>query len=93
MRVCQEKGFSSYFVSVKTGGDSVFLSFQKLAAEILGIKLNKAETEVTEGGEARYCKLQPGARVKKANRPRSSLRAVRRVRCPGLLVLPSMPEN
>ncbi|XP_027945092.1 ras-related protein Rab-28 isoform X1 [Eumetopias jubatus] len=99
LRFCQENGFSSHFVSAKTG-DSVFLCFQKVAAEILGIKLNKAEIEqsqwllqcmfppavqkgslfstsspafiafflmmaiLTEGGEGRYCKLQPGTSVK-----------------------------
>ncbi|XP_074085880.1 ras-related protein Rab-28 [Macrotis lagotis] len=44
LRFCQENGLSSHFVSAKTG-DSVFLCFQKVAAEILGIKLNKAEIE------------------------------------------------
>ncbi|OWK13726.1 RAB28, partial [Cervus elaphus hippelaphus] len=44
LKFCQENGFSSHFVSAKTG-DSVFLCFQKVAAEILGIKLNKAEIE------------------------------------------------
>ncbi|XP_060044311.1 ras-related protein Rab-28 isoform X2 [Erinaceus europaeus] len=47
LRYCQENGFSSYFVSAKTG-DSVFLCFQKVAAEILGIKLNKAEIEQSQ---------------------------------------------
>jgi len=47
LRFCQENGFSSHFVSAKTG-DSVFLCFQKVAAEILGIKLNKAEIEQSQ---------------------------------------------
>lgn len=47
LRYCQENGFSSHFVSAKTG-DSVFLCFQKVAAEILGIKLNKAEIEQSQ---------------------------------------------
>ncbi|XP_019408816.1 PREDICTED: ras-related protein Rab-28 isoform X3 [Crocodylus porosus] len=46
-RFCQENGFSSHFVSAKTG-DSVFLCFQRIAAEILGIKLNKAEMEQSQ---------------------------------------------
>ncbi|XP_078223638.1 ras-related protein Rab-28 isoform X3 [Callithrix jacchus] len=49
LRFCQENGFSSHFVSAKTG-DSVFLCFQKVAAEILGIKLNKAEIEQSQEG-------------------------------------------
>ncbi|XP_026137139.1 ras-related protein Rab-28 isoform X2 [Carassius auratus] len=46
-RFCQENGLVSQFVSAKTG-DSVFLCFQRLAAEILGIKLNKAEMEQSQ---------------------------------------------
>ncbi|XP_051505373.1 ras-related protein Rab-28-like isoform X3 [Myxocyprinus asiaticus] len=46
-RFCQENGLISQFVSAKTG-DSVFLCFQRLAAEILGIKLNKAEIEQSQ---------------------------------------------
>uniref|UniRef100_A0A672M9X7 Ras-related protein Rab-28 n=1 Tax=Sinocyclocheilus grahami TaxID=75366 RepID=A0A672M9X7_SINGR len=46
-RFCQENGLISQFVSAKTG-DSVFLCFQRLAAEILGIKLNKAEMEQSQ---------------------------------------------
>uniref|UniRef100_A0A8C5LRZ1 RAB28, member RAS onco family n=1 Tax=Leptobrachium leishanense TaxID=445787 RepID=A0A8C5LRZ1_9ANUR len=46
-RFCQENGLGSYFVSAKTG-DSVFLCFQRAAAEILGIKLNKAEIEQSQ---------------------------------------------
>ncbi|XP_072476356.1 ras-related protein Rab-28 isoform X4 [Notamacropus eugenii] len=47
LRFCQENGLSSHFVSAKTG-DSVFLCFQRVAAEILGIKLNKAEIEQSQ---------------------------------------------
>uniref|UniRef100_A0A2K6ERT4 RAB28, member RAS oncogene family n=1 Tax=Propithecus coquereli TaxID=379532 RepID=A0A2K6ERT4_PROCO len=43
----RENGFSSHFVSAKTG-DSVLLCFQKVAAEILGIKLNRAEMEQSQ---------------------------------------------
>ncbi|XP_059378262.1 ras-related protein Rab-28-like isoform X2 [Carassius carassius] len=43
-RFCQDNGLISQFVSAKSG-DSVFLCFQRLAAEIVGIKLNKAEME------------------------------------------------
>nr|XP_033804946.1 ras-related protein Rab-28 isoform X1 [Geotrypetes seraphini] len=46
-RFCQENGTSSHFVSAKTG-DSVFLCFQRVAADILGIKLNKAEMEQSQ---------------------------------------------
>ncbi|XP_025977798.1 ras-related protein Rab-28 isoform X4 [Dromaius novaehollandiae] len=46
-RFCQENNFSSHFVSAKTG-DSVFLCFQRIAADILGIKLNKAEMEQSQ---------------------------------------------
>ncbi|XP_076439639.1 ras-related protein Rab-28-like [Babylonia areolata] len=43
-KFAQEHGMSSYFVSAKTG-DSVGLCFQRLAADILNIKLTKPETE------------------------------------------------
>ncbi|CAL8271352.1 unnamed protein product, partial [Boreogadus saida] len=46
-RFCQENGLISQFVSAKTG-DSVFLCFQRVAAEILGVKLNKAEMEQSQ---------------------------------------------
>ncbi|KAM4673274.1 ras-related protein Rab-28 isoform 11-T12 [Amazona ochrocephala] len=46
-RFCQENNFSSHFVSAKTG-DSVFLCFQRIAADVLGIKLNKAELEQSQ---------------------------------------------
>lgn len=42
LRFCQENGFSSHVVSAKTGA-SVFLCFQKVAAEILGIKLKQKQ--------------------------------------------------
>ncbi|KAF2976510.1 hypothetical protein EK904_014330 [Melospiza melodia maxima] len=63
-RFCQENNFSSHFVSAKTGDSvsgvpsidhqyrifqqSVFLCFQRIAADILGIKLNKAELEQSQ---------------------------------------------
>lgn len=43
-KFAQEHGMSSHFVSAKTG-DSVSLCFQKVAAEILGIKLTKPDVE------------------------------------------------
>ncbi|KAM8848949.1 ras-related protein Rab-28 isoform X1 [Synchiropus splendidus] len=46
-RFCQENGLISQFVSAKTG-DSVYLCFQRIAAEILGVKLNKAEIEQSQ---------------------------------------------
>lgn len=53
LRFCQENGFSSHFISAKTG-DCIFLYFQKVANEILGIKLKQKNRRVTEGGEGRY---------------------------------------
>uniref|UniRef100_A0A6I8PJG5 Ras-related protein Rab-28 n=1 Tax=Xenopus tropicalis TaxID=8364 RepID=A0A6I8PJG5_XENTR len=61
-RFCQENNLGSYFVSAKTGDSgefcccltpkerkiTVFLCFQRVAAEILGIKLNKAEIEQSQ---------------------------------------------
>ncbi|XP_051056162.1 ras-related protein Rab-28 isoform X3 [Phodopus roborovskii] len=76
LRFCQENGFSSHFVSAKTG-DSVFLCFQKVAAEILGIKLNKAEIEqsqrVVKADIVNY-NQEPMSRT--VNPPRSSMCAV-----------------
>ncbi|CDQ73903.1 unnamed protein product [Oncorhynchus mykiss] len=46
-RFCQDNSLISQFVSAKTG-DSVFLAFQRVAAEILGVKLNKAEIEQSQ---------------------------------------------
>ncbi|KAM3849209.1 ras-related protein Rab-28 isoform 2-T2 [Diretmus argenteus] len=43
-RFCQENNLISHFVSAKSG-DSVDLCFHRIAAEILGVKLNKAEIE------------------------------------------------
>lgn len=45
-KVVQENGFSSHFVSAKSG-DSVNLCFMKIAADVLNIKLTKAEMEQT----------------------------------------------
>lgn len=77
LQLCQENGFSSHFVSAKTG-DSVFLCFQKVAAEILGIKLNKAEIEqsqrVVKADIVNYSQEQPVSRT--ANPSRSALCAV-----------------
>ncbi|XP_043918521.1 ras-related protein Rab-28 [Protopterus annectens] len=75
-RFCQENGFSSHFVSAKTG-DSVSLCFQRVAADILGIKLNKAEMEqsqrVVKADIVNYSQ-EPVART--GNPPRSSMCAV-----------------
>jgi len=43
-KFAQEHGMSSYYVSAKTA-DQVSLCFQKIAAEILGIRLTKNEME------------------------------------------------
>ncbi|XP_071476054.1 ras-related protein Rab-28-like [Diadema antillarum] len=43
-KLAQEHSLSSHFVSAKTG-DSVNLCFQRIAADILGVKLTKAEIE------------------------------------------------
>lgn len=43
-RFAQQHGMSSHFVSAKTG-DSVAMCFQRVAAEIIGIKLTKTEAE------------------------------------------------
>ncbi|KAK7110992.1 ras-related protein Rab-28-like [Littorina saxatilis] len=43
-KFAQEHGMTSYFVSAKTG-DSVSLCFQRVAADILNIKLTKPEVE------------------------------------------------
>ncbi|XP_071600037.1 ras-related protein Rab-28 isoform X2 [Heliangelus exortis] len=55
-RFCQENNFSSHFVSAKTG-DSVLLCFQRIAADILGIKLNKAELEQSQLHGVQLCSL------------------------------------
>uniref|UniRef100_A0A6I8MZ29 RAB28, member RAS onco family n=1 Tax=Ornithorhynchus anatinus TaxID=9258 RepID=A0A6I8MZ29_ORNAN len=76
LRFCQENGLSSYFVSAKTG-DSVFLCFQRVAAEILGIKLNKADMEqsqrVVKADIVNYSQ-EPVSRT--INPPRSSMCAI-----------------
>ncbi|XP_033369572.1 ras-related protein Rab-28 isoform X5 [Parus major] len=75
-RFCQENNCSSHFVSAKTG-DSVFLCFQRIAADILGIKLNKAELEqsqrVVKADIVNYSQ-EPVTRT--VNPPRSSMCAV-----------------
>lgn len=43
-RFASEHGMSSYVVSAKTG-EGVSLTFQKIAAELLGVRLTKAEQE------------------------------------------------
>lgn len=43
-KFAQEHGMTSYFVSAKTG-DSVNLCFQRVAGDILGIRLTKPEVE------------------------------------------------
>ncbi|XP_062838163.1 ras-related protein Rab-28 isoform X1 [Anolis carolinensis] len=47
LQFCQENHSSSHFVSAKTG-DSVFLCFQRIAADLLDVKLNKAEIEQSQ---------------------------------------------
>uniref|UniRef100_A0A8C7VHX1 RAB28, member RAS onco family n=1 Tax=Oncorhynchus mykiss TaxID=8022 RepID=A0A8C7VHX1_ONCMY len=72
-RFCQENSLISQFVSAKSG-DSVFLAFQRVAAEILGVKLNKAEMEqsqcVVKADIVNYSQ-EPVART--VNPPRSSI--------------------
>lgn len=43
-KFAQEHGLSSYYVSAKTA-DQISLCFQKIAAEVLGIRLTKNEME------------------------------------------------
>ncbi|EDV22700.1 Ras-related protein Rab-28 [Trichoplax sp. H2] len=45
-KFAQEHGFSSHFISAKTA-DQVETCFQRVAAEVLGIKLSKPEIEET----------------------------------------------
>ncbi|XP_041706012.1 ras-related protein Rab-28-like isoform X2 [Coregonus clupeaformis] len=72
-RFCQENSLISQFVSAKSG-DSVFLAFQRVAAEILGVKLNKAELEqsqrVVKADIVNYSQ-EPVTRT--VNPPRSSM--------------------
>ncbi|XP_016113252.1 ras-related protein Rab-28-like [Sinocyclocheilus grahami] len=72
-RFCQENGLISQFVSAKTG-DSVFLCFQRLAAEILGIKLNKAEMEQSQHVvKADIVNYSQESVARAVNPPRSSM--------------------
>lgn len=72
-RFCQENGLISQFVSAKTG-DSVFLCFQRLAAEILGIKLNKAEMEQSQQVvKADIVNYSQESVARAVNPPRSSM--------------------
>ncbi|XP_056328676.1 ras-related protein Rab-28 isoform X1 [Danio aesculapii] len=72
-RFCQENGLISQFVSAKTG-DSVFLCFQRLAAEILGIKLNKAEMEQSQQVvKADIVNYSQESVARAVNTPRSSM--------------------
>ncbi|XP_037685333.1 ras-related protein Rab-28 isoform X2 [Choloepus didactylus] len=76
LRFCQENGLSSHFVSAKTG-DSVFLCFQKVAAEILRIKLNKAEIEQSQRVvKADIVNYNQESMSRTVNPPRSSMCAV-----------------
>ncbi|KAJ7329478.1 hypothetical protein JRQ81_015652 [Phrynocephalus forsythii] len=76
LRFCQENHCSSHFVSAKTG-DSVFLCFQRIAADLLDVKLNKAEIEqsqsVVKADIVNYSQ-EPVTRT--VNSPRSSMCAV-----------------
>uniref|UniRef100_A0A8C3DNY4 RAB28, member RAS onco family n=1 Tax=Corvus moneduloides TaxID=1196302 RepID=A0A8C3DNY4_CORMO len=75
-RFCQENNFSSHFVSAKTG-DSVFLCFQRIAADILGIKLNKAELEQSQRVvKADIVNYSQEPVTRSVNPPRSSMCAV-----------------
>uniref|UniRef100_H9GBC6 RAB28, member RAS oncogene family n=1 Tax=Anolis carolinensis TaxID=28377 RepID=H9GBC6_ANOCA len=73
LRFCQENHSSSHFVSAKTG-DSVFLCFQRIAADLLDVKLNKAEIEqsqsVVKADIVNYSQ-EPVTRT--VNSPRSSM--------------------
>lgn len=75
-RFCQEHNLNGHIVSAKSG-DSVFLCFQRMAADILGIKLNKAEIEqsqrVVKADIVNYSQ-EPVTRT--VNPPRSSMCAI-----------------
>ncbi|KAM9457310.1 ras-related protein Rab-28 isoform 1-T1 [Clarias gariepinus] len=72
-RFCQENSIISQFVSAKTG-DSVFLCFQRVAAEILGIKLNKAEIEQSQRVvKADIVNYSQESVARTVNAPRSSM--------------------
>ncbi|XP_016373801.1 ras-related protein Rab-28-like isoform X1 [Sinocyclocheilus rhinocerous] len=72
-RFCQENGLLSQFVSAKTG-DSAFLCFQRLAAEMLGMKLNKAEMEQSQHVvKADIVNYSQESVARAVNPPRSSM--------------------
>uniref|UniRef100_A0A672QSL5 Ras-related protein Rab-28-like n=2 Tax=Sinocyclocheilus grahami TaxID=75366 RepID=A0A672QSL5_SINGR len=72
-RFCQENGLISQFVSAKTG-DSAFLCFQRLAAEMLGMKLNKAEMEQSQHVvKADIVNYSQESVARAVNPPRSSM--------------------
>ncbi|XP_077103096.1 ras-related protein Rab-28 isoform X2 [Siphateles boraxobius] len=72
-RFCQENGLISQFVSAKTG-DSVCVCFQRLAAEVVGIKLNKAEIEQSQHVvKADIVNYSQESVARAANPPRSSM--------------------
>ncbi|KAK7137471.1 hypothetical protein R3I94_013198 [Phoxinus phoxinus] len=72
-RFCQENGLISQFVSAKTG-DSVCVCFQRLAAEIVGIKLNKAEIEQSQHVvKADIVNYSQESVARPVNPPRSSM--------------------
>ncbi|CAM9997921.1 ras-related protein Rab-28 isoform X2 [Lampetra fluviatilis] len=75
-RFCQENGLSSHFVSAKTG-DSVAVCFQRVAADTLGIKLNKAEMEQSQRVvKADIIKSAPDSPVRAVSQPKSSVCAI-----------------
>ncbi|KAG7224813.1 hypothetical protein INR49_013526 [Caranx melampygus] len=72
-RFCQENSLISQFVSAKTG-DSVYLCFQRVAAEILGVKLNKAEIEQSQRVvKADIVNYSQDSVTRTVNPPRSSM--------------------
>ncbi|XP_032808421.1 ras-related protein Rab-28 isoform X4 [Petromyzon marinus] len=75
-RFCQENGLSSHFVSAKTG-DSVAVCFQRVAADTLGIKLNKAEMEQSQRVvKADIIKSTQDSPVRAVSQPKSSVCAI-----------------
>ncbi|XP_002733914.1 ras-related protein Rab-28-like [Saccoglossus kowalevskii] len=66
LKFVQENGMSSHFVSAKTG-DSINLCFQRIAAEICGIKLTKPEleqtTRVVKADIVQYSNTEPSSRA------------------------------
>uniref|UniRef100_A0A8C6UJ17 Ras-related protein Rab-28 n=1 Tax=Neogobius melanostomus TaxID=47308 RepID=A0A8C6UJ17_9GOBI len=73
-RFCQENSLLSQFVSAKTG-DSVSVSlFPKVAAEIIGVKLNKAEIEQSQRVvKADIVNYSQDSVARTVNPPRSSM--------------------